>query len=53
MNGNVATLSNFEVMKHLHGIKDTKRKNVKQGQLATITYEVSKLYTCNCFQTIY
>jgi len=34
---NVATLSNYEVMSHLHKIKD--RKNKTKGQLATITYE--------------
>ncbi|KAL1497409.1 hypothetical protein ABEB36_008386 [Hypothenemus hampei] len=37
INANAATLSNFEVLKHLQKIKDSKRKH--KGQLATITYE--------------
>jgi hypothetical protein len=38
VNSNSATLSNFEVMKHLQKIKDSRKKH--KGQLATITYEV-------------
>ncbi|CAG9864916.1 unnamed protein product [Phyllotreta striolata] len=34
---NCAALSNYEVLKHLQVIKDSKRKH--KGQLATITYE--------------
>ncbi|XP_044253808.1 DNA-directed RNA polymerase III subunit RPC9 [Tribolium madens] len=37
VNANSATLSNFEVMKHLQRIKDSRKKH--KGQLATITYE--------------
>jgi DNA-directed RNA polymerase subunit F len=37
VNSNSATLSNFEVMKHLQKIKDSRKKH--KGQLATITYE--------------
>ncbi|XP_018576159.1 DNA-directed RNA polymerase III subunit RPC9 [Anoplophora glabripennis] len=36
-NPNCATLSNFEVLKHLQKIKDSKKKH--KGQLATIVYE--------------
>ncbi|XP_023013702.1 RNA polymerase III subunit I [Leptinotarsa decemlineata] len=35
--GNSATLSNFEVLKHLQKVKSSKMK--PNGQLATITYE--------------
>ncbi|KAJ8934064.1 hypothetical protein NQ318_012495 [Aromia moschata] len=37
VNANCATLSNYEVLKHLQKIKDSKKKH--KGQLATITYE--------------
>ncbi|KAJ3644848.1 hypothetical protein Zmor_022549 [Zophobas morio] len=37
VNANSATLSNFEVMKHLQKVKDSRKKH--KGQLATITYE--------------
>ncbi|XP_066250399.1 DNA-directed RNA polymerase III subunit RPC9 [Euwallacea similis] len=37
LNSNSATLSNFEVLRHLQKIKDSKKK--QRGQLATITYE--------------
>lgn len=40
VNANVATLSNYEAMKHLQSLKDSKKKQPKEGQLATITYEV-------------
>ncbi|KAG5889967.1 hypothetical protein JTB14_020255 [Gonioctena quinquepunctata] len=36
VSANSATLSNFEVLKHLQTLKDGK---LKKGQLATITYE--------------
>lgn len=39
VNSNCATLCNHEVLKHLQKLKDSKRK--QQGQLATITYEVT------------
>ncbi|KAF5269585.1 hypothetical protein FQR65_LT05923 [Abscondita terminalis] len=38
-NSNSAQLSNFEVMKHLQKLKDGRKKDKRQGQLATITYE--------------
>ncbi|XP_057666684.1 DNA-directed RNA polymerase III subunit RPC9 [Diorhabda carinulata] len=37
VNSNCASLSNYEVFKHLQKIKDGKKKH--KGQLATITYE--------------
>ncbi|KAJ8921327.1 hypothetical protein NQ315_002941 [Exocentrus adspersus] len=37
VSSNRATLSNYEVLKHLQKIKDSKKKH--KGQLATITYE--------------
>ncbi|KAF2903040.1 hypothetical protein ILUMI_03137 [Ignelater luminosus] len=39
VNPNVATLSNFEVMKHLQKLKDGRKRDKPHGQLATITYE--------------
>jgi len=39
VNANVAKLSNFEVMRHLQKVKDGRKKDKRQGQLATITYE--------------
>lgn len=41
VNSNAATLCNFEVMKHLQKVKDSRQNN--KGQLATITYEVIKI----------
>ncbi|ERL88562.1 DNA-directed RNA polymerase III subunit RPC9 [Dendroctonus ponderosae] len=37
LNSNSASLTNYEVLKHLQKIKDAKKKH--KGQLATITYE--------------
>ncbi|KAJ8968642.1 hypothetical protein NQ314_002202 [Rhamnusium bicolor] len=37
VNANCATLSNYEVLKHLQKVKESKMKH--KGQLATITYE--------------
>ncbi|KAF5293780.1 hypothetical protein FQA39_LY03265 [Lamprigera yunnana] len=39
INSNSAQLSNFEVMKHLQKLKGGRKKEKRQGQLATITYE--------------
>ncbi|KAK4874489.1 hypothetical protein RN001_013849 [Aquatica leii] len=39
ISSNSAQLSNYEVMKHLQKLKDGRKKDKRQGQLATITYE--------------
>ncbi|KAB0793912.1 hypothetical protein PPYR_01148 [Photinus pyralis] len=39
INSNSAQLSNYEVLKHLQQLKDGRKKDKRQGQLATITYE--------------
>ncbi|KAK5640962.1 hypothetical protein RI129_009509 [Pyrocoelia pectoralis] len=39
VNSNSSQLSNYEVLKHLQQLKDGRKKDKRQGQLATITYE--------------